>query len=330
MRIVFMGTPDFALPILDAIEAAGHEIVLVITQPDRAKGRGNELAAPPAKEWALAHDIPVFQPERIRHPSAVERVVDIDCDVCVVAAFGQILPREILEWPRHGCINVHASLLPRYRGAAPIQWAILNGDEETGVTIQQMAEGVDTGDILLQRETLIGPEETGGELFDRLAILGGEAVRDCLAMIEDGTIKPVPQNESLATHVGMIEKSLGRVEWRRSAVEIERYIRGLNPWPGTYTYLNGKSLKLWKAGVLSEEDALKLSEEVRESINVGNSEDRTEIVPGTVIASEGQRFIIRCKEGALALIELQLEGKRRMSVDDFLRGNRVEIGTRLG
>ena len=330
MRIVFMGTPDFALPILDAIEAAGHEIVLVITQPDRAKGRGNELAAPPAKEWALAHDIPVFQPEKIRHSSAVERVVGIDCDVCVVAAFGQILPREILEWPRHGCINVHASLLPRYRGAAPIQWAILNGDEETGVTIQQMAEGVDTGDILVQRETLIGPEETGGELFDRLALLGGEAVRDCLTMIEEGTLKPVPQNESLATHVGMIEKSLGRVEWKKPAVVIERYIRGLNPWPCTYTYLNGKSLKLWKAEVLSEEDAQILSEEAQKQIKTEDGEAETEICPGTVVAAGGSRFVIRCKEGALALVELQLEGKRRMGVDDFLRGNRVEIGTRLG
>lgn len=315
-----MGTPDFAVPVLEAIKNAGHDIALVISQPDKPKGRGHELAAPPAKEWALKNGVEVYQPDRIRKPECVEHVTAYEADVCVVAAFGQILPRTILDWPKHGCINVHASLLPKYRGAAPIQWSILNGDKTTGITIQQMADGVDTGDILLQRETPIGKEETAGELFDRLALMGGEVITEALSLIEKGEITAMPQDESLATHVGMIDKSLGRIDWSHPAAEIERYIRGLNPWPSAYTRLGNKTLKLWKAKVVEEE----LGDQALTAFA------GAETTCGSVIVSGGRQLVIRCGEGTLSLTEVQLEGKRRMTVDEFLRGNQVPTGTVLG
>jgi methionyl-tRNA formyltransferase len=301
MKVVFMGTPDFALGTLDAIEAAGHEIVLVVSQPDRPKGRGNAMQFPPVKEWAVARNIPVFQPERIRKPENIEELRKYPADIFVVAAFGQILPEEILNMPRLGCINVHASLLPKYRGAAPIQWSILNGDAVTGVTIMQMGIGLDDGDILTQVEVPIDCEDTGGSLFDKLAIAGGKLCAETMEHLDRGEITPIPQDEALATHVGMIKKDLGKLDFTRPAKELECYIRGLNPWPSAYTKLDGKTLKIWRATVLPEVTG----------------------TPGAIVEVTKDTMVVACGEGGLSLTEVQLEGKKRMPIADFLRGYQI-------
>lgn len=248
MRVCFMGTPDFAASVLERV-AEEHEIVLVVTQPDRVNGRGGKVTVSDVKAWAIEHDVPVFQPEKIRKPEAIEELKKYDFDIAVVAAFGQILPPAVLDMPKYGCVNVHASLLPRYRGAAPIQWAVINGDKETGVTTMQMGPGLDDGDILLQETVPISPDETGGSLFDKLAVTGGKLILKTLSGIEAGTIKPRKQDETAATHVGMIRKDMGNLDFTRSAAELERLVRGLNPWPSAYTFLDGKMLKIWKAEV---------------------------------------------------------------------------------
>ena len=250
MRVIFMGTPDFAVGTLEEMIKAGHEVVLVVTQPDKPKGRGNAVQFPPVKECALAHNIEVFQPKKIREEENVEYLRKYNADIMVVAAFGQLLPKSILDMPKYGCINVHASLLPKYRGAAPIQWAILNGDTVSGVTIMQMDVGMDTGDMIAKREVLLSEEETGGSLFDKLAKIGAELCVETMAEIENGTAIRTPQNSDEATHVSMISKELGCIDWNKSAVEIERYVRGLNPWPSAYTKLGGKTFKIWKAKVV--------------------------------------------------------------------------------
>ena len=247
MRVVFMGTPDFAVETVDAIAKEGHEIVLVVTQPDKPKGRGKEISFPPVKEWAVERNIPVFQPMKIREPEAIETLKKYDADIFVVAAFGQILPKEILDMPPLGCVNVHASLLPKYRGAAPIQWAVINGDKVSGVTTMQMGVGLDDGDMLLKQEVVLSEDETGGSLFDRLAKVGGELILRTMEGLEAGTIIPVPQKEEEATHVGMIKKSLGQLDFSEEAMVLERKIRGLNPWPSAYTKLGNKTLKVWWA-----------------------------------------------------------------------------------
>lgn len=309
MKIVFMGTPDFAVGTLEAIIEAGHEVLLVVTQPDKPKGRSGALQYTPVKECALAHGIEVFQPTKIRLEENVEVLRQYDADIFVVAAFGQILPKSILDMPKYGCINVHASLLPKYRGAAPIQWAVINGDPVTGVTIQQMDVGVDTGDIILTKELAISNEETGGGLFDKLAVVGAEACIEALEQIANGTATRSPQNHNEATHVSMISKEFGNIDWNKSAVEIERLIRGLNPWPSAYTKLDGKTFKIWKAKVVSE----------------GN-----DYATGCIIRVEKGLMEVQTGNGVLSLLEVQLEGKKRMEVDAFLRGYQVEEGTFLG
>ncbi|MGN1157877.1 MAG: methionyl-tRNA formyltransferase [Agathobacter sp.] len=308
MKIIFMGTPDFAVGTLEAIIKAGHEVVLVVTQPDKPKGRSGALQFTPVKECAVAHNIEVFQPAKIRLEENVEYLRKYDADIMVVAAFGQILPKSILEMTKFGCINVHASLLPKYRGAAPIQWAVINGDEVTGVTIQQMDIGVDTGDIILAKKLSIDKDETGGGLFDKLAVIGAEACVEALARIETGTATRTPQNHEEATHVSMISKEFGDIDWNRSAVEIERLIRGLNPWPSAYTTLEGKTFKIWKANVVNE-----------------NSSYR----PGYIATVTKNSIMVQTGEGMLELLEVQLEGKKRMETDAFLRGYNVEAGTYL-
>ena len=308
MKIIFMGTPDFAVGTLEAILKAGHEVVLVVTQPDKPKGRSGALQFTPVKECALAHNIEVFQPTRIRLEENVEYLRKYDADIIVVAAFGQILPKSILEMKKHGCINVHASILPKYRGAAPIQWAVINGDEVTGVTIQQMDVGVDTGDIILIKELAIAKDETGGGLFDKLAVIGAEACVEALEQIANGTATRTPQNHEEATHVSMISKEFGEIDWNRSAVEIERLIRGLNPWPSAYTTLEGKTFKIWKANVIAETSAYG---------------------PGGIVAVTKNSILVQTGEGQLELLEVQLEGKKRMETDAFLRGYNVEAGTYL-
>jgi len=296
-----MGTPDFAGVILEKIIEKGHEIPLVVTQPDRPKGRSGALCPSPVKEIAVKNDIPVFQPEKVKLPENVEKIVNTDCDVCVVAAFGQILPKEILEFPKYGCINVHASLLPKYRGAAPIQWAILNGEEKTGVTIMQMGEGLDDGDILYVKELPIRDDHTGGLLFDELADLGAVALIEALDIIDE--LKAVPQDESKATKVGKIKKELGELDFSKSADEIVRYVKGLNPWPSAYTKLNGKLLKIWWARTADTSECPEL-----ETKELGS------------IAKVKDRLYFKAGDKLVEVTELQLEGKKRMNAADFLRG----------
>ena len=311
MKIVFMGTPDFAVDALEAIIQAGHEITCVVTQPDKPKGRGKEMQFPPVKECAIQHNLPVFQPVKIKTPEAIETLKTYDADIYVVAAFGQILSQEILDMPKYGCVNIHASLLPKYRGSAPIQWAIINGETETGVTIQQMNAGVDTGDILCKAIVPIAAKETGASLFDKLSEAGAKLIVEALKQIEAGTLIAEPQDDSQATHAKMLTKSLGHIDWTQSAVTIERLIRGLNSWPSAYTSLRGKTLKIWEADV---------AEDVQEQKGT----------PGTVIGVTKDAIVVQTGEGVLQLSNIQLEGKKRMTVKDFLLGYKVESGEQLG
>lgn len=302
LKVIFMGTPDFAVPTLDALNNGGYDIVLVVTQPDRPRGRSGEPVASPVKRWAIEHGVSVFQPERIREESAVSYIKNIPADVGVVAAFGQILPKSILDHPRLGCINVHASLLPKYRGAAPIQWSILNGDEVTGVTIMQMGVGLDDGDILRQRQLPIAADDTGGSLFEKLSYLGGNLLVSTIPDLDAGKIVPEKQNEELATKVGMINKELGHLEFSRPAVELERYIRGLTPWPGAFAYIDDKLLKLHSAYVTDEEAP-------------------KDAKFGQILGAGTDSIRICTKEGILNVTELQAAGKKRMSAADYLRGH---------
>ena len=311
MKIIYMGTPDFAVAPLEAILKAGHKVTAVVTQPDRQKGRGREVQYSPVKECALSYGIPVLQPLKIKEKDAVEELRKYPADIFVVAAFGQLLSEEILNMPRLGCINIHASLLPAYRGAAPIQWCVINGEEKTGVTIMQMAKGMDTGDILLQKEVVLDEKETGGSLFDRLMETGAELIVEVLPKIEAGELTPVVQKEELATYAGKITKDMGNIDFAKSAVTIERLIRGLNPWPSAFTHYKGKILKIWEADVVSE---------------CANAENP---VPGTVIAMDKESFTLATGEGALRIRSLQPEGKKRMSCAEFMRGYEVKVGEAL-
>ena len=310
MKIVFMGTPDFASGTLEALIAAGHEITAVYTQPDKPKGRGKEVQMTPVKMVALEHGIPVYQPRRIREAAEVEILRQIPADIFVVAAFGQILSQEILDMPKFGCVNIHASLLPKYRGAAPIQWAVIDGEEKTGITIQQMNAGIDTGDILYVKEYTLDTKETGASLFDKLMVLGAEAIVEALPLIEAGKITPVPQNEAEATHAAKLTKQLGELDFTKSAVVLERLVRGLNSWPSAYTFFRGKQLKIWEAEVV---EAGQITE-----------------VPGTVIDVGKQSITIATGDGGLQILELQIEGKKRMACKDFLLGYPVSVGEKLG
>lgn len=300
MRIVYMGTPDIAAIILKRLLEEPYEIVLTVTQPDRPKGRGKELAKSPVKVLSEEHGIPVFQPERLRNPEAVAVIREAKPDMIVVAAFGQILPKEILDMPKYGCINVHASLLPAYRGAAPIQWAVLDGQKESGVTIMYMNEGLDTGDILLQKRVSLSPVETGGSLYDTLSVMGAELLTEAIPKIVDGTLTAVPQGEMTTAYAKQLTKEMGRLDFTRPAEELERYIRGLNPWPGTYTQLDGKTFKIWRAEVVTLTDS---------SLEIGTVTDITK-----------KSFTFVTGKGGLRVLELQPEGKRRMTTEEFLRG----------
>ncbi|HOO27305.1 MAG TPA: methionyl-tRNA formyltransferase [Lachnospiraceae bacterium] len=308
MKIVFMGTPDFAVKILEAILRSPHEVTAVVTQADKPKGRGMELSQTPVKKFAVEAGIPVFQPEKIKAPESVDMLKTFEADIFVVAAFGQILSGEILRMPSHGCINVHASLLPKYRGAAPIQWAIINGEKETGVTIMQMDEGLDTGDMLFKTVVLIDAEETGGSLHDKLAEAGAGLCVEALDRIAEGRIEPVGQEEGVSSYAKMLTKALGFLQFEKKAAELERMVRGLDPWPGTYTYYYGKTLKIWKAKAADE------------TLN-GR--------PGTIARVETDAFYINTGEGLLKIMELQLEGKKRMTAAEFLRGRRLSAGELL-
>ena len=318
MKIIFMGTPDFAASALEKIVEAGHEITLVVTQPDKPKGRSGELQVSDVKACALKHGFPVFQPERIKLPENVAYLKNYEADIYVVAAFGQILSQEILDIPKFGCVNIHASLLPKYRGAAPIQQAIIDGEKTTGVTIMQMAAGMDTGDILLQREVPIDDNETGGGLFDKLSELGAELIAEALPKIERGELTPVPQDEKLATKCGKLSKNMGKIDFSKNAITIRNLVRGLNPWPSAYTRLDGKMLKIWSADAIDDKNVKEIA---------GNVEVLKNAAPGTVSFVTKDAVGVATGKGTLVLKEVQLEGKKRMLVKDFLLGNKVEIGT---
>lgn len=310
MDIIFMGTPDFAVPVLETLTASEkHRVKAVITQPDKARGRSGKLIFTPVKEAALAHDIPVYTPEKVKDPAFVEQIKQISCDIIVVVAFGQILSKEILEYPAYGCVNVHASLLPRWRGAAPIQWSILAGDEKTGVTIMQMDVGLDTGDMLAKTEIPLDGTETGESLFEKLSVLGGPLLLETLDKIQEGTVQPEKQKEEDSTYAKMLTRDMGQLDFTKDALSLERTIRGLNSWPSAYTYYAGKMLKIWGAKVVEEE---------------GNA------VPGEVVKIQKDGFFIQTGKGLLKAEQVQLEGKKKMSAGDFLRGIQMQPGEKLG
>ena len=308
MKIVFMGTPDLAAEVLDTMMRNGCEVSLAVTQPDRPKGRGRGVIKTPVHECADKWGIPVFSPVRVKRPEAVARLREEAPDLIVVAAFGQILSKEILELPRFGCVNVHASLLPKYRGAAPIQWAVINGEEKSGVTIMQMDEGLDTGDILLQEEIPLEANETGESLYNKMAKLGGTLLVKALPMIEAGTLTPVKQDDEASTYASMLKKEMGNIDWNMPADKIERLVRGLNSWPGAYTFMNGKMLKIWASAV---------------------ADKPVQGAPGTVAGTDKKAIYVNCKDSVLALTEVQYEGKKRMATQAFLLGARIDEGQAL-
>ena len=308
MKLVFMGTPDFAVPTLKTLAASKHKVLAVITQPDKPKGRGKEYKASPVKEAALEAGIPVWQPAKVRDEAFVNMLAGWEPDAIIVAAFGQILPESILSLPRYGCTNVHASLLPKYRGSAPIQYAVINGEEKSGVTAMLMDKGIDTGDMYQKREVLLDEKETGDSLHDKLCVLGGELILSVLDELEAGTAVRTPQREEEATHTKMLTKEMGHIDFSMSASQIERLIRGLNSWPSAYTHIGGKTLKIWEADVIDREYSG---------------------VPGEIAEVTADALIVRTGRGALVLKEVQLEGKKRMDTAAFLRGCPVEKGTIL-
>ncbi len=308
MKIVYMGTPDFAVGPLKALVEAGHEIVAVVSQPDKPKGRSSQLVPPPVKAYAMTQDLPVFQPEKIKTPEAVERLREYGADLFVVAAFGQILSKEILEMPKYGCINIHASLLPKYRGAAPIQWSIIDGEQETGVTIMQMDVGLDTGDILTTKVVPIEDEDTGESLFDKLCVAGSELLIETIPQIEAGTITPTAQNDAESTYAKMLTKELGNIDFSKSAKEIWYLVRGLNSWPSAYTYYNNKTMKIWRAKPVAE---------------------NSQLPAGTLVKKDKESIYVQTGEGMLQILEIQMEGKKRMSVRDFMLGHSFETGIRF-
>ncbi len=305
MRLVFMGTPQFAVPCLEQILSDGYQVAGVFTQPDRPQGRGYKLAPPPVKELALAHQIPVFQPKTLRDGQALATLQELKPDLIVVVAYGRILPADILELPPLGCINVHGSLLPKYRGAAPIQWSVINGDPTTGITTMYMAEGMDTGDMILKTETPIGPQETAGQLFGRLSLLGAQCLSDTLKLVKAGKAPRQPQNHDLATLAPMLTKCDGLLSFKKTAQELFNLIRGCSPWPGAFTYIQGRMIKVHRVRV-----------------HPGLCGP-----PGRVI--DCQRFIVACGQGALEFLEVQPQCKGRMSGPQFLCGCRMAPGEDL-
>lgn len=309
MKIIFMGTPDFSVPTLDAIKKDGNEIVLVVTQPDKKKGRKGILTPPPVKEWAVKNNISIFQPVKLREKQNIEELEKYEADVIVVAAFGQILPKEVLDMPKYGCINVHASLLPKYRGASPIQWAILNGDDETGVTTMQMGVGLDDGDILLQKKVPISSEDTGGSLFDKLSKVGADLLIETLHRIEKNDIVRIPQDDEKATHVGLIKKDFGILSFDEENKYILNKIRALNPWPSAFTFYKDKMVKIWKA----------------KSVSFNNKGYEY----GDLVVENKDELLVVTRNGAISILELQEEGKKRMQAADFLRGHKIEKGDKF-
>ena len=309
MKIVFMGTPEFAVPCLQKIIDEGHEVLAVVTQPDKPKGRGKKLAMPPVKELALKYNIDVYQPVKAREDSFVEKLKEINPELIVVVAFGQILPKSILDIPKFGCVNVHASLLPKYRGAAPLNWVIINGEEKTGVTTMYMDVGLDTGDMILKSEIPLDDEITAGELRDKMMVQGAEVLKDTIDLISKGEAPREKQNDEETCYSPIMDKSLGNIDWSKSATDIHNLIRGVNPWPSAYTTYDKQTMKIWKTKVLD-----KLSEKT----------------PGTILSVDKNGIEVSTGDKVLQISEIQMSGKKRMIVSEYIKGNDISTGIVLG
>lgn len=306
-----MGTPDFAVPVLQSLINSRHEVVAVVTQPDRPKGRGKNMQFSPVKECALAHNIPVMQPVNVSVPEVIDELRAYEPELIVVVAFGQFVTKKIREMPKYGCINVHASLLPKYRGAGPIQWAVINGEKESGVTTMYMCREIDKGDMLLKDTVTLDPKETGDSLHDKLSMMGGPLLLKTIDKLEDGSAVRIPQCEEESTYAPKLEKTMGNIDWTMDADRIERLVRGLNSWPGTFTKIHGKTVKIWDCDVVCQEML---------------TESQAAATPGTVIVSEKDQLIVKAGNGALSLRMLQPEGKKNMTVDAYLRGYPIAQG----
>ncbi len=311
MKIVFMGTPDFAVPSLEMLVSEGYEVVAAVTQPDKPKGRGNKLTAPPVKEFAIKNGIQVLQPAKIKTAEFVEQIRGLQPDLLITAAYGKILSKELLEVPVLGCINVHGSLLPAYRGAAPINWAVINGEEKTGITTMFTDVGLDTGDMLLKRELAIGPDMTVGELHDKMAVLGAQVLRETLLELKKGTLKRISQDDSVSTYAPMMNKELGLIDWSKKASEIHNLVRGTDPWPGAYTLLEGNRMRVWKTALTKES-----SDSCQEN--------------GRILKVDDQGILVKCSDENLLLLEVQFDSSRRMSVKEYIRGHEIKTGETLG
>ena len=311
MRIIFMGTPEFAVPVLESLINSRHEVVAVVTQPDRPKGRGKNMQFSSVKECALAHNIPVMQPVNVSVPEVIDELRAYEPELIVVVAFGQFVTKKIREMPKYGCINVHASLLPKYRGAGPIQWAVINGEKESGVTTMYMCREIDKGDMLLKDTVTLDPKETGDSLHDKLSMMGGPLLLKTIDQLENGSAVRIPQCEEESTYAPKLEKTMGNIDWTMDADRIERLVRGLNSWPGTFTKIHGKTVKIWDCDVVRQETL---------------TENQAAAKPGTVIVSEKDQLIVKAGNGALSLRMLQPEGKKNMTVDAYLRGYPIAQG----
>lgn len=309
MKIVYMGTPDFAVLPLEALYSDGHEIALVVTQPDKPKGRGHKMQPPPVKEFAAAHNIPVYQPDSAKTDEAYEYLKSFDADIFIVAAYGQILTQRVLDIPKYGCVNIHASLLPKYRGAAPIQWCIINGEKATGVTTMQMNAGLDTGDMLVKEEVEISPTDTGETLHDKLTIAGVNTIRETIKQIEAGALSPVPQDDSLSCYAPMINKATGYIDFSKSATEINNLVRALNPYPYASTTYSGTRFKVIASKVLSGD--------------FGGEN-------GEILDVTKDGICVKCTRDALIITDVQFEGKKKMPVSEYIKGNTIEKGIILG
>lgn len=311
-RLIYMGTPDFAVEPLKELIKAGTDIAAVFTQPDKPRGRSGSMQPTPVKLTAERAGIPVYTPRRLRDPESVELIREINPEIIVIAAYGQIIPDSILEIPKYGCINIHASLLPKYRGAAPIQRAVMDGEKKSGVTIMEVTSELDSGDILLQKSVDLAPDETGGSLFEKLMYLGAALLPEALKKLEAGEIRPKPQpKESPTPYAAMLRKEDGLVDWTKDAVSLERMFRAMDPWPGAYTFIEGRQMKLHRAMVCEA------------------SEDEGQLHPGLVCSVDKDGFTVQTGKGRLKILEVQLEGKKRMDCGAFLRGFRLNRGTML-
>jgi len=314
LKIVFMGTPKFAVPSLEMLIKEGQDVLAVVTQPDKPKGRGNKLCAPPVKEFALEHGIEVLQPSKIKTPEFVEQIRALGPDLLITAAYGKILSKDLLEVPALGCINVHGSLLPAYRGAAPIHWAIINGETTTGITTMFTDVGLDTGDILLKKELSITPDITVGELHDEMAILGAEVLKSTLTELVKGSLERKPQDDVLSSYAPILSKEHGLIDWSKTAQQIHNLVRGIDPWPGAFTFMNGNRMRIWSTSLASYEDSSK----------------ETGLAIGEIAEVNNDGIWVKCSDGCILVKEVQFDSSKRMSIGDYIRGHRIDVGEKLG